>query len=98
NGVLGVLNVADMADFAIEDLRKWKRWECCDRVIGMFGQKSFDTPVIRKSILRYALQCPTNTAKRFVKEQQARDPEWVNDTRELLELETIPSSSVPPAK
>ena len=98
NGVLGVLNVADMADFAIEDLRKWKRWEWCDRVIGMFGQKNFDTPVIRKSILRYALQCPTDAAKRFVKEQQARDPEWVNDTRELLELETIPSSSVPPVK
>ncbi len=97
NGILGVLNVTDMADFAIEDLRKWKRWECCDRVIGLFTQKNYTAPVIRKSILRYALQCPLDTAKRFVSEQQARDAEWVNDTRELLELETIPST-VPPTK
>jgi hypothetical protein len=98
NGVLGVLNVSDMADFAVEDLRKWKRWECCDRVIGLFGQKNYTAPVIRKSILRYALQCPTDAATRFVKEQQARDAEWVNDTRELLELETIPSPPAPATK
>jgi hypothetical protein len=98
SGVLGVLNVTDMADFAIEDLRKWKRWETCDRVLGLFGQKGYNTPIIRKSILRYALQCPLDTAKRFVKEQQARDPDWVNDTRELLELETIPSAATPTTK
>ena len=90
SGLAGVLNVTDMADFAIEDLRKWKRWEYADQVIGLFGQKNFSAPIIRKSILRYALQCPTNDAKAFVKTQEANNKEWVDDTRELLELETIP--------
>jgi hypothetical protein len=90
NGLAGVLKVTDMADFAIEDLRKWKRWEYADQVIGLFGQKEFNAPIIRKSVLRYALQCPKDEAKSFVKTQEARDKEWVDDTRELLDLETIP--------
>ena len=87
-GVLGAMTVNDIADFAVEDLRKWKRWECCDQVLGMFGQKNFNTSTIRKSILRYALQCPNDAAKKFVEQQRAREPEWVADTKELLELES----------
>ncbi len=87
-GLAGVLEVADMADFAIEDLRRWKRWEFCDQIIGMFGQKTYNTPIIRKSILRYAIQCPNKRAVEFVAEQRKRDAEWVTDTRELLDLET----------
>jgi hypothetical protein len=98
SGVLGVLNVTDMADFAIEDLRKWKRWECADQVIGLFGQKNYTAPIIRKSILRYALQCPTDAAKAFVKEQRVRDKEWVDDTQELLDLETVPATVTPTTK
>ena len=97
-GVVGVLKVVDMCDFAIEDLRKWKRWECCDQVIGLFGQKEFNRPIIHKSILRYALQCPTDAARRFVKEQRARDKEWVDETEDLLQLETIPRTVTPMTK
>lgn len=86
-GIAGVMNVPDMADFAIEDLRKWRRWEYSDQILGLFGQKDFNTPIIRKSILRYALQCDTAPAKAFVKAQRDRDKEWVDETRELLELE-----------
>lgn len=86
-GVAGVLNVSDMADFAVEDLRKWKRWEYCDQIIDMFGQKKYNAPIIRKSILRYALQCPSPRAVAFVNEQKSRDRDWVEETRELLDLE-----------
>lgn len=86
-GVAGVMQVTDMADFAIEDLRKWKRWEYCDTILDLFSQKKYSAPIIRKSILRYALQCPAPRAVAFVNEQKARDREWVDDTRELLELE-----------
>jgi hypothetical protein len=98
SGVLGVLSVSDMADFAVEDLRKWKRWECCDQVLGMFGQKDYNTPIIRKAILRYALQCPNDAAKKFVAEQRKRDKDWVDETEELLNLETIPPTISPPKK
>ena len=87
-GTLGAMTVKDIADFAVEDLRKWKRWECCDRVLGMFGQKGFNTNTIRKSILRYALQCPKEEARDFVKVQRVLNKDWVDDTKELLELET----------
>ena len=95
-GVAGVLKVPDMADFAIEDLRKWQRWEYCDTVLQMYGAKDLNTPIIRKAILRYALQCPMPPAKTFVSAQTARDREWVEETRELLDLET-PAATVTPA-
>ena len=94
-GVAGVLEVTDMADFAIEDLRKWQRWEYCEKVVGLSGQKNYNTPIIRKSILRYALQCPTGNAQAFVAKQRARDAEWVSETRELLDLETTPAPTTP---
>jgi hypothetical protein len=94
-GVAGVLQVSDMADFAIEDLRKWQRWEYTDQVIGMFGQKGFNTPGIRKSIVRFALQSKEPRAAEFIKVQRARDAEWVDETRELLELESFATPAVP---
>lgn len=90
-GVAGVLSVSDMADFAVEDLRKWHRWEYCDQVIDMFEKKNFNTPIIRKAILRYALQCPSGRAVDFVKTQRVRDAEWVAETLELLNLESTPA-------
>ncbi len=95
-GIASILDVPDMADFAIEDLRKWHQWEYCGQILGMFDKKDFATPIIRKSILRYALQCPTDAGRQFVKSQEARDREWVNDTREYLDTET--PASVPALK
>lgn len=82
----------DMADFAIEDLRKYKRWELADQVLDLFTQKSHNIPVIKRSILRYALQCDAPRAKTFVQAQRQRDADWVRDIEELLKLEN-PSSS-----
>lgn len=97
-GVRAILDVDDMADFAVEDLRKWKRWECAEEVIGRFGRKDLSTPIVKKAILRYALQCPMPAAKKFVAAQRERDKEWVQDTEELLNLETIPAASAPATK
>jgi len=88
DGLALVLAHPDMADFAIEDLRKWKRWEMTDRVLDLFGKKSHDVPVVKRAILRYALQCPTPRARTFVETQRRRDAEWVKDTEELLKLES----------
>jgi hypothetical protein len=87
-GVALLLDHGDMADFAIEDLRKWKRWEMCDRILELFGKKSHDVNVVKRSILRYALQCPQPAATAFVNRQRRRDPNWVKDTEELLKLES----------
>jgi len=94
-GVAGILNVGDMADFAIEDLRKWRRWEFCDQVIDLAGKENFGTPIMRKAILRYALQCPSGRAVDYVKAQRKLDREYVDDTLELLNVESPPTA---PAK
>lgn len=86
-GMALVLQQSDMADFAVEDLRKWHRWEMTDQILDLYGKKTHDIPVIRRAILRFALQSPEARATAFVREQRKRDSEWVKDTEELLKLE-----------
>ena len=91
----------DIADLAIEDLRKWKRWELTDKILGLFEKKSHDIPIIRRSILRFALNAPKENAKAcdFVDAQKKKDAEWVKDVDELLQLEletkpvTVPATT-----
>jgi hypothetical protein len=92
-GIVSLLAHADMADFAIEDLRKWQRWELTSQVLGLFNEKSHSTPIVQKAILRFALQSPDPAAAQFVRNQRQRDAEWVNDTEELLKLETPPPAT-----
>jgi hypothetical protein len=91
-----LLDQGDIADLAIEDLRKWKSWELADRVIGLYGEKSHDVPIIRRAILRYALSCPGPKAAAFVDGIRQKDPELVKDVEELLKLEA--PAPKPPAK
>lgn len=92
-GIVQLLHHTDMADFAIEDLRKWQRWEMTGQVLGLFTQKSHSTPIVQKAVLRFALQSPDPAAREFVRAQRQRDPEWVNDTEELLKLEAPPPAT-----
>jgi hypothetical protein len=91
-GVLPLLDQGDIADLAIEDLRKWHRWEMIDRVLDLWGKKSHDIPVIRRSIMRFALSAEGRNprAAEFVKVMRKKDPDWVEDVEELLKLETTP--------
>jgi hypothetical protein len=89
-----LLDQPDMADFAIEDLAKWEQWNRTDQILGLFNKTAFNAPVVKRAILRYALRCPEPRAKEFVRQQRARDAEWVNDTEELLRLET-PAPAAP---
>ncbi|HZT82968.1 MAG TPA: hypothetical protein VFA26_22250 [Gemmataceae bacterium] len=84
----------DIADIAVEDLRKWKVWDVSDRVLALAGKESHDVPIVKRSILRYALSCPKPEAQKYVAAQRAKDPEGVADIEELLKLET--SSPAPP--
>jgi hypothetical protein len=97
-----LLDQGDIADLAIEDLRRWGRWEMADKVLGLYGQKSHDVPIIRRSILRYALSCkgengqPHAKAAALVAELRKQDAEMVNDVEELLKLETTPPAPAKP--
>ncbi len=82
----------DIADLAIEDLRKWSQWDAADRVFKLKGLKSHDVPIIKRSILRFALSCPGPKAAAIVAEWRKADPETVKDMEELIKLETGPKA------
>jgi hypothetical protein len=86
--VVATLRHPSIADFGIEDLRRWKSWKMCDEVLNLMKKDSHKkVRIVRRAVLRYALQCPTKQCQDFVREQERIDPEWVNETRQLLELE-----------
>jgi hypothetical protein len=91
-----LLDQGDIADLAIEDLRKWSQWTMTERVLRLYGQKSHDVPIVKRSIVRFALSSPDPKAKAFIDEQRKRDPEMIKDAEELLRLETAPPAT--PAK
>jgi hypothetical protein len=89
--IASLLEVTALADFAVEDMRRWQRWEYCDAILQMPAKKGFDRPIIRRSVLRFALQCPTQQAKDYVNALRMRDQELVEETEELLALELAPA-------
>ncbi len=105
-GAALLLDQGDIADLAIEDLRKWGRWEMNDTILELYEKKSHDIPIIRRSILRYALSCrdvenverPNPKAKAFVEKIRAKDAQMVSDAEELLKLETPPPAAAPANK
>jgi hypothetical protein len=104
-----LLKQSDIADLAIEDLRKWGCWEMTDAILALNEEKSHDVPIIRRSILRFAL-CARDMsadgsvnkdkanpkAAAFVADLRKKDAEMVESAEELLRLETTPVT--PPNK
>jgi hypothetical protein len=103
-----LLDQGDIADLAIEDLRKWGCWDQTDKVLGLYN-KWPDVPIIKRSILRFALSArdlnpdgsvnkdkPNPKAAAFVAELRKKDAEMVESAEELLRLETIPAQPVAP--
>jgi hypothetical protein len=98
-GIAQMIRQHDIADLAIEDLRKWSRVEMVERllalkekrVFGLFYQRAYETPIVRRAILRYALSMKGNEAcAAYVAEQRKVNPAAVKDAEELLQLEKLP--------
>jgi hypothetical protein len=76
----------DMDDLVIEELRTWRCWQLTARILPAYSKRS-STGLIRRAVLRYALQCPGPEAGAFIADRRKADPESVADAKELLELE-----------
>ncbi len=99
DGVCQLLDQSDIADLAIEDLRKWKAWEVTDKILALDGKPTHKAPIVRRSILRFALSATDQPrAVEFVKQARAKDAEWVKDVEEILTLETPAVKALPPKK
>jgi len=83
-----VLVQGELADLAMEDLRTWKVWDLTKEVLACWGRKGFDSPLVQRAILRYALSCqPTTEAKTFLARRRSEDPDLVKEVEEGLKLE-----------
>jgi hypothetical protein len=86
-GLEVLLAQGDIADLAVEDLRRWQYWDLTPQVLALHDRKSHDAPIMRRTIVRYALSCPRDEAARFVTEVRKQDPEMVKDVEESLQFE-----------
>lgn len=77
----------EIADFAIDDLRKWQTWDLTPLVLAQYGKKTHDAPIVRRTIVRYALCCPRPEARQFITELRRRDADLVRELEEALEFD-----------
>jgi hypothetical protein len=95
-GLVILLEQDDIADLAIEDLRKWKEWDTADRVLAVAKTDAYKQPIVKRAVLRYALQCKGNkAAEAFVEARRKADAKAVEEAEELLKLENDSTKPVP---
>jgi hypothetical protein len=82
-----VLDQDEIADIAIDYLREWKCWAFTKHILGLYTKKEFEWPIVRRAILRYALQCPDAEAARFVEQQRKADASLVEEVEKVLKAE-----------
>jgi hypothetical protein len=87
-GVSLLLQQPDMADLVIEDLCKWGCRDVADQVLALWKRGEFDIPIIRRSILRFALSYPDTHAAMIVMAERQIDAEKVEANEELLKVES----------
>jgi hypothetical protein len=86
-GLALALDQGDVADLAVEDLRRYEIWDLTANVLAQFDKKTHSAPIVKRSILRYALCCPGDEARNFVARVRKQDAEMVRDVEESLQFE-----------
>ncbi|HEY1191571.1 MAG TPA: hypothetical protein VGE74_28320, partial [Gemmata sp.] len=76
----------DFADQAVEDLRRWGWWDLSAEVFAQFAKPTHAAPIVRRGIVRYALSCPNDDAKKFLATVRQSDPKLVAAVEEMLKL------------
>jgi hypothetical protein len=79
------LQQGDFADIPIEFLRQWRCWDLTDHILPLYTRKSHEGPLLRQTIVRYALQCPKRQAKKFVALVRKKEPEFVEEMEKSLQ-------------
>jgi hypothetical protein len=83
-----MLEQGELADVAIEDLRRWEMWDLTHEVLAVYGKKGYSGPIIRRTIVRYALCCKdSKEATHFIEARRKDDPELVKDEEESLKYD-----------
>jgi hypothetical protein len=85
----GMLSQGELADIAVEDLRRWQMGDLTREVLGLYGKKGFDAPLMQRTIVRYAVSRAKDddAARQFVAERRKKEPDLVKEVEESLQFE-----------
>jgi hypothetical protein len=87
-GLDAMIAQGELADIAIEDMRRWGIRDRTREILGLYGKKGFDAPLMKRTIVRYALSCKDDAAARaFVEQRRREDAELVKGVEEELQFE-----------
>jgi hypothetical protein len=79
-----LIGQGNLADLAIDNLRLTKRWDFLGEITAAFDKPSHSTPLVRRKIVHYALECPNEAATRFIEQIRKSDPELVASLERLI--------------
>jgi hypothetical protein len=83
-----MIGQGELADIAVEDMRRWEIRDRTRDILGLYGKKGYDAPLMQRAIVRYALSCKDDAgARAFLDERRRADPELVKDVEESLQFE-----------
>jgi hypothetical protein len=87
-GLEAMIVQGELADIAVEDLRQWKMWDLTREVLALYGKKGYDSPIVQRAIVRYALSCKgDNAAASFLADRRRQEPDLVKEVEESLQFE-----------
>jgi hypothetical protein len=79
-----ILPAGDLADQAVDDLRRWGWWDLTKDVLAQYGKPTHSAPLVKRGLVRYALQCPDAEAKAFIAALREKEPKLVKDVEDGL--------------
>ncbi len=86
-----LLAQGELADLAVEDLRRWGIWDLTADVLRSYGRKGFDSPLMKRAVIRYALTSPpTKETTAFLAGRRAAEADVVKEVEEGLKFEKSP--------
>lgn len=87
-GLDAMIAQGELADIAVEDMRRWDIRDRTRDVLGLYGKKGFDAPLMKRTLVRYALCCKDDPAARdFVEARRREDADLVKGVEEELQFE-----------
>ncbi|HEY7422976.1 MAG TPA: hypothetical protein VH682_01825, partial [Gemmataceae bacterium] len=69
-----MISQGELADIAVNDMRLWEMHDRTRDILGLYGKKGYDAPLMQRAIIRYALSCKDDAgARAFLDERRRAD-------------------------
>jgi hypothetical protein len=78
----------ELADIAVDDLCRWQIWDRTPEVLGLYGKKGYDAPLLKRKLVRYALCAKDDPmVRQFLAERRRTEADLVKEVEDALEQE-----------